>query len=1342
MSGFAGSGWGEGPWGGSTLDDVSSGSTIDVVSGDTLTITDSYSVPLRVQDAVGTTKFSVRVDFSQDLDITYPALSLTSNYTIPGLTVLSVTILSLSQVLLATTPAQLPIIYTVTVGDAVSLNGDILGVDDHADFNGFILIPTFLAGAESSTKVELIFSTAMTVNSALTSTASYKIQATDGDAIIPILSAAVSGPLPRQRVTLILGTPLTSKQYYAVTVANTVTDVLGLNVVPNMYIMQWADMTQPVFIAPLEIPVKDFSGEIHGGLLGNPDGQVFFSPAFETVGATSTIELEQLSVCTKAYDEYTIPAPPDPIPLMTFSPGSQSVIGPSTVLWAPAWRLGQVQMTLGRNEVDQIQSANDGPVYGTLVETIDITRASFLNDSRWSTFPGSIAFRTADNKTSIGPGPTSLRTLDWPKIVIGDEIDIDDDVNLRSGLDPLLNDVISVSDVVTTGVLAVDIEDVVNVSDVLTPTTQYVRFANDSVFTTDVAETAIQTYNIIASDAIDISSDSISRTTFQVFSVATNDTVSTSDSISLTTSRVFSVVANDTVSTSDSITIGSVIDIFMLDSVSITDSITIVSHGIIDKSGSDSISITDSTISDNGLVSQVLQVSGNKLVNSQGQTVILRGFSFSSTETRPVQTSTFYEPIAPTIAGLGARAGANFMRIPLNQAAWLGTVTNAGISGAPYRSAIVNLVAQVRAYGLYALVDLHWNDPQPTASFTPNAAAQQVMANRDATGGTTDSRAFWTSVANTFKSDTGVIFDLYNEPHDITWAQWLSGGATQTNYLSDASGTLAFSWTTAGMQELLNAVRATGATNVCVANGIGWANALGQDEYDTTGNPSLGWLSHKPTDATGNLMAGCHLYSGQPYSSIPATADQPFSTTAAAAVLTVAASYPVLIGEYGDKVGSLIPYAPALLEWAERNGLSHAAWTFNNFGDPENVLLTAYNASTQPYEVVPNAGEGAFVLPYIRARRRITIPNTNISAGQPIFASSSTGSAVTRITQSNWDGNDWRSSGYPASVSLDLSAVTASKRTNIALAMSNSNYQGDSSTFVSPTYSAWSDYKIQGNAGAGGGSVPGSGWVDILSVTGNKQRSRSHRLLFAAAVGGTPYNWLRVLFTAGNSQNDPGNSDASLNLLDVSDVSAGNYSSWFMMGDSILSQTVRADGTGFGAAYKSRYSGFPALFEINGAPGYKASDFASGGSYNTQWLAYLNGTACQNVYIAFGTNDASPGVAATFDSNMRELINNCLSHGLIPWVPTIPWSTNSTRNTNATPLNAKIAQIYTDYGGVVFKGPDWWTFYQSGILTSDEIHPVDHYPEVAAELARVLGLRALPGASADNWTPPTIDLSA
>lgn len=432
MSGFGGSGWGGGPWGGILSSFVTP--TIDVTVSDTITILSddiSYNTPLRVSQAVALSLLSVRVDFSQAVDPTYPPLSLISNYTIPGLVVTGVTIFSPTQVVLQTTPAQLAITYVVTVGDAVSLNGDFLGADDSAAFNGFVVVPTFFAGAESPIKVEVRFSTAMLVNAALTNPASYSLVATDGGAVVPISSVTISEATPKTRVTLHLGANLVSKNYYALVLSNTILSLVGSNVSPNMYIFQWADMTQPVFITPLEVPIRDFSGEIRGGLLGEPDGQVFFSPAFEDVSAQSTIQLEEVSVCTKAFDTYEVPSIPDPIPLMTFSRGITSVIGPTSVLWATAERLGQARLNVSLKQVDALPQAYDSPCYGTLVETIDITKASFLNDIRWNMFPGTTVFQTASNLTSIGPGPTSRVTLESPKIEKGDNVDITETLTVQ-----------------------------------------------------------------------------------------------------------------------------------------------------------------------------------------------------------------------------------------------------------------------------------------------------------------------------------------------------------------------------------------------------------------------------------------------------------------------------------------------------------------------------------------------------------------------------------------------------------------------------------------------------------------------------------------------------------------------------------------------------------------------------------------------------------------------------------------------------------------------------------------------------------------------------------------------
>jgi hypothetical protein len=58
-----------------------------------------------------------------------------------------------------------------------------------------------------------------------------------------------------------------------------------------------------------------------------------------------------------------------------------------------------------------------------------------------------------------------------------------------------------------------------------------------------------------------------------------------------------------------------------------------------------------------------------------------------------------------------------------------------------------------------------------------------------------------------------VLFELYNEPHDIPWQVWLHGGTV---------GGVA-SYQAVGMQDLYDAVRATGANNVVIAGGIGWA---------------------------------------------------------------------------------------------------------------------------------------------------------------------------------------------------------------------------------------------------------------------------------------------------------------------------------------------------------------------------------------------------------------------------------------------------------------------------------------------------------------------------------------
>ena len=76
---------------------------------------------------------------------------------------------------------------------------------------------------------------------------------------------------------------------------------------------------------------------------------------------------------------------------------------------------------------------------------------------------------------------------------------------------------------------------------------------------------------------------------------------------------------------------------------------------------------------------------------------------------------------------------------------------------------------------------------------------QHVMPDRN-------SLAFWKEVAAVYKNHPAVIFDLYNEPHDVSWDVWRNGGEV-TEKGKDGKKR---EFEAVGMQALLDAVRATG----------------------------------------------------------------------------------------------------------------------------------------------------------------------------------------------------------------------------------------------------------------------------------------------------------------------------------------------------------------------------------------------------------------------------------------------------------------------------------------------------------------------------------------------------
>lgn len=309
-----------------------------------------------------------------------------------------------------------------------------------------------------------------------------------------------------------------------------------------------------------------------------------------------------------------------------------------------------------------------------------------------------------------------------------------------------------------------------------------------------------------------------------------------------------------------------------------------------------------------------LHVVGNKIEDSSGRVIVPHGVDRMGTEYSCPSGNTFDGPVDQTSVNAMLSWGITAVRLPLNEDCWLGIngYPGGGLSAATYQQNIVNYVNLLNQNGMIVIVDLHWNN-----SGSNKATGQDNMADLD------HSPAFWTSVANRFKSNSSVIFDLYNEPHDISWACWRDGS---TSPYGGECNTV--NYAVAGMQTLINTVRATGATNVLMLGGLGWAGDVSS------------WLAYKPYDPLNNLAASIHIYGGGRCSD---------STCLNTYVAAIAANYPVISGEMGEfDCGT--GWINTLMSWFDQHGIGYLGWTWNPYsctGTP--ALITNYNGTPTTY---------------------------------------------------------------------------------------------------------------------------------------------------------------------------------------------------------------------------------------------------------------------------------------------------------------------------------------------------------------------------------------------------------
>jgi hypothetical protein len=183
--------------------------------------------------------------------------------------------------------------------------------------------------------------------------------------------------------------------------------------------------------------------------------------------------------------------------------------------------------------------------------------------------------------------------------------------------------------------------------------------------------------------------------------------------------------------------------------------------------------------------------------------------------------------------------GANIVRIPISQSFWVpGTYWNrtAAAAGVDYKAKVVDVVHKARALGLAVIVDLHASD-RGDVNFSGTPDGQQLP---DAN----ISVPFWRDVAATFKDDGGVIFELYNEPHEVTAAQWLNGADIPTGPSYPGDPKVRPGYKGVGMQTLYDVVRTAGARNLVIISGLHWGYFLNEVPQNRVKGYNIAYATH------------------------------------------------------------------------------------------------------------------------------------------------------------------------------------------------------------------------------------------------------------------------------------------------------------------------------------------------------------------------------------------------------------------------------------------------------------------------------------------------------------------
>jgi endoglucanase len=305
-----------------------------------------------------------------------------------------------------------------------------------------------------------------------------------------------------------------------------------------------------------------------------------------------------------------------------------------------------------------------------------------------------------------------------------------------------------------------------------------------------------------------------------------------------------------------------------------------------------------------------LHVVGNQLQTASGQSVWLQGVAIPSLEWAGAG-----EHVLESIGVAIKDWKVNCIRLPVREHFWAGTGPYQNDGGMKYRQLVDDAVNLCAGHGVYIVIDLH----------VFRAANEKH-------------EAFWKDVSQRYKNHPAVLFELFNEPHDISWDVWRTGGRVtdekkNDNVAAENKEKLA-GFTAIGMQQLLDTVRKSGAKNIVIAGGLDWS-------YDLSGILK----GYALDDPTGNgVVYSSHVY--------------PWKSDWQGKFLDAADKYPLFLGEVGadtekmpfvpaDRQEDPYTWVPDILGVIQKHKLNWTAWNFHPKSTPR--VIEDWNYTPTPF---------------------------------------------------------------------------------------------------------------------------------------------------------------------------------------------------------------------------------------------------------------------------------------------------------------------------------------------------------------------------------------------------------